>query len=372
MARKPSSTPASASEVELPRRKRGRPRKIVEMVPKETTTDVSPPLNEPKKRGRKPDSYCEVLPQNVASIEATSSISLPPSLPVPSSPEFPSSSASIKPHVPGTTCNVNELKLMTPTGPVRRSLRHRVIQPEAVATVVWTEDAHSVPSQNIVGEEIEGLFCSCLRSVQYNALSSETKYSHFGDGNLQEPSPRSLPLVVLKRALSIQELGDESWLSSSFMDLVITQFARAYSSARYFSVDFARLHANDTKDDVTDILGRPWRSGFNFSSHDSSLIFFVNAQNIHWTLIRVLLFPQPELQFYEPMGMPSRNRHVGLNYRTVPKSIIDWLDKNLPLPDGCWINIGISVVTKAHQLTSYDCGVACLLYAEKCGKGQVL
>lgn len=209
--------------------------------------------------------------------------------------------------------------------------------------------------------------------------------------NIQEPSPRSLPVIVLRRALSMQVLGDECWLSSSFMDLVVTQFAKRYNNARYFSADFSRINHHippdgkvpsvrkkglsnsSTASGVTDILGRVWNASFSLSKPSSSLIFFANPNNIHWTLIRVVLHPAPELQLFEPMGMPSRqNRHTGLNFRSVPKSIIDWLDATIPLGgQKSWLSIGNSVITNKHQVTSYDCGVACLLYAEKCGQGQV-
>jgi hypothetical protein len=207
-------------------------------------------------------------------------------------------------------------------------------------------------------------FHSCLENVHPNNVPIELR---------NDLSPRSIPANVLRRALSIQELGETSWLTSSFMDLVITHFARVFPNARYFSVDFSRLHANGLKDheiELTDILGRSWKDGLDISTAETSFIFFVNAQNIHWTLVRAVLSPHPELQFFEPMGLPSRGR--GLSHRSVPRSITNWLDHCLPLGENqTWLQVGISVVTEAHQITSFDCGVACLLYAEKCGLGQV-
>ena len=35
-----------------------------------------------------------------------------------------------------------------------------------------------------------------------------------------------------------------------------------------------------------------------------------------------------------------------------------------------WGELAQSAIKKRHQLTGFDCGVACLLYAEKCGKGM--
>lgn len=296
------------------------------------------PVKLPKKRGRKPKSYYEELArqaQLLADRESATQISHGSSI-IPFSKSRPidvPSSSSLKTSAVGTGSSKAPYSSAptTPPASVRRSLRHRQSDMSCGPTAL--EVTCSVPTvPNTVAAESRGdllsnqqlTFQSCLTDVHFNAFSNEMRPWHSYDevlgtssGSLQEPSPRSLPVVVLKRALSIQELGDESWLSSSFMDLVITQFAKTYPCARYFSVDFARLHANDNmKDEVTDILGRPWKTDFNFASPESSLIFFVNAQNIHWTLIRVVLVPQPELQFFEPMGMPSRNRHTGLNYRT--------------------------------------------------------
>lgn len=194
--------------------------------------------------------------------------------------------------------------------------------------------------------------------------------------NMADLSPRSLSAIVLKRAVSVQEIDDESWLTSTLMNLIITQFARNYENTCYFSVEFANLYKNNTDpinfDNITDILGNKILSP-RLVKRPKSLIFFINAQNIHWNLIHVILNPEPKLHLYEPMGMP-RHRRDGLNFRIVPKLIIDFLNQKFPLLDSSksWIDLGYSVITKRHQLTSYDCGVACLLYAEKCGQGQVI
>ncbi len=39
--------------------------------------------------------------------------------------------------------------------------------------------------------------------------------------------------------------------------------------------------------------------------------------------------------------------------------------------EGGWLSLAKSAIKLRHQLTGFDCGVACLLYAEKCGQGQV-
>ena len=35
-----------------------------------------------------------------------------------------------------------------------------------------------------------------------------------------------------------------------------------------------------------------------------------------------------------------------------------------------WGELAVSAIKRRQQLTGFDCGVACLLYAEKCGMGM--
>lgn len=175
---------------------------------------------------------------------------------------------------------------------------------------------------------------------------------------------------LLKRAMSMEELDDTSWLSSTFIDLVLSQFAKHYSDVDYLSMDFL-LYLHDSKtnksdyDGLTDIMGRL----LQYQLH-RPIIFLWNKGNIHWTLIRAIFHPQPELQFFEPMGkLSSRSGH--LSYRYVPRNVVRWLDICSPLQSGkSWLTVSISAITCQHQYTSFDCGVACLLYAEKCGLGD--
>ena len=52
--------------------------------------------------------------------------------------------------------------------------------------------------------------------------------------------------------------------------------------------------------------------------------------------------------------------------------MIEWLDMCCPLREGSsWLSVGLSAITNQQQVTNFDCGVACLLYAEKCGQQQV-
>lgn len=185
-------------------------------------------------------------------------------------------------------------------------------------------------------------------------------------------SPRTSTSTVLRRALSIRELDDSSWLTSSLIDLVISIFAKRYGeNIQFMSVDFVVLslssHSKMELHSITDITGKY----LNYDDPTKSFVFICNAQNIHWNLIRVIRHPHPELQLFEPMGKPT-NRRGGLNFRAVPKQVIEWLDHCCPLLGGkSWLSAGLSAITKQQQYTAFDCGVACLLYAEKCGQGQV-
>jgi len=102
----------------------------------------------------------------------------------------------------------------------------------------------------------------------------------------------------------------------------------------------------------------------------SPIVFLANANGIHWNLIRVVRKPKPLLQLFEPMGKPP-SRHGGLSLRTLPQGVVQWLDKCCPIsPKGTsWLSASVSVITKQQQLNGVDCGVACLLYAEKAGQG---
>ena len=100
------------------------------------------------------------------------------------------------------------------------------------------------------------------------------------------------------------------------------------------------------------------------------------------------------------MGKPNRRSNIprnGVSARSLPRRTYDWLEATWPMAplidsidrignigrveikanlDPTWIKptswaqASISAVTSQHQLTSFDCGVACLLYAEKLASGQ--
>ncbi|CAM9781153.1 unnamed protein product [Ectocarpus sp. 4 AP-2014] len=162
-----------------------------------------------------------------------------------------------------------------------------------------------------------------------------------------------------------------------------------------------------------DVLGRPI-----VYSEKRPVIFLTHVNNVHWNLLRVEHDPVPELQLFEPMGKPPRRQggsrytqqQVGggggggapggrsTGFRCIPKEVYRWLDAVWPLRSGgeilggsCssggggskrkapsptpshggWASRAYSAVTRQQQTTGFDCGVASLLYAEKCGQGQM-
>ena len=113
-----------------------------------------------------------------------------------------------------------------------------------------------------------------------------------------------------------------------------------------------------------------------YLSTNKPLIFFWNIGNMHWNLVRVRTGLHKEIEVFEPMGKLTSRARVqykseGLSLRSVPPHLIEWLDTVCPLPtaDG-WKARTVSAITSAHQGNGFDCGVACLLYAEKCGLGM--
>ena len=202
-----------------------------------------------------------------------------------------------------------------------------------------------------------------------NAMGFESCLSILED--ISSPCSRQLTHMLKGVASHEDEINETSWLSSHMIDLVISQFARWYPDIDYLSNDFVLLALNPSTtsnfDGATDILGR--KLTYN---RKRPIVLLCNSGNIHWTLVRVNFTPTPELQLFEPMGKPA-NRTGQLSFRYIPRNIIRWLDTCCPLQGGkTWLSVTSSAITSRHQFTSFDCGVACLLYAEKCGLGQVI
>ncbi|CAM9716816.1 unnamed protein product [Sphacelaria rigidula] len=146
--------------------------------------------------------------------------------------------------------------------------------------------------------------------------------------------------------------SSNSWLSSVFIDVVLTKFARTYPDVHFMPCEFAKLELKSTSaisgkrsptppvtdasstssaasssaspgaydsDDAVgsrsvasaavasantdreyrDILGRPV-----VYSERKSIVFLTHVNNVHWNLLRVEHEPVPELQLFEPMGKP--------------------------------------------------------------------
>lgn len=149
---------------------------------------------------------------------------------------------------------------------------------------------------------------------------------------LSVASPRSATSFVLLQTLGSSELDDSSWLSSHFIDFVISQFAKYYNSTYFMSIDFAILGLSSITKSTTEMLIDLTGNKINYKDPRKAIVFVCNSQNIHWNLIRVIRYPSPVLELFEPMGKPT-NRHGGLNYRQVPRQgkilcNLRWLNLN--------------------------------------------
>jgi hypothetical protein len=118
-----------------------------------------------------------------------------------------------------------------------------------------------------------------------------------------------------------------------------------------------------------------WYSPPKYESANKPLVFFWNIGNMHWNLVRVNTGARKDIEVYEPMGKLTSRANVhykseGLSLRSVPRDLISWLDDICPLSTaGGWKSRTVAAITSQQQGNGFDCGVACLLYAEKCGQG---
>lgn len=197
--------------------------------------------------------------------------------------------------------------------------------------------------------------------------------------------------------------GSNSWLSSVFIDVVLTKFARTYSDVHFMPCEFAKLElrspvytgkrtqtppiadvssstatssssagpaaacgGGSEKDGLVakaaaaftnpnrqykDILGRPI-----VYSERRSVVFLTHVNNVHWNLLRVEHAPVPELQLFEPMGKPpprrghqaiggyggegGTTRARGTGFRCIPKAVYEWLDEVWPLNGDGYVDDG--------------------------------
>lgn len=207
-------------------------------------------------------------------------------------------------------------------------------------------------------------------------------------------------------ALSEEDsIDSENWLCSGVIEVVMAKLARSYPNVHFMPVDFSVMclsgwgssFSSTSDTSFHDILGRPI-----VSSQTKPMVFFTHLNNNHWNLLRVVHDPEPELQLFEPMGKPPRRTgrirgnpeargsiNRGTGFRCIPKEVYRWLDTMWPLSSssstssvgtkrkttsssrGGWTSCTYSAITSQQQTTGFDCGVASLLYAEKCGQGEM-
>jgi hypothetical protein len=227
------------------------------------------------------------------------------------------------------------------------------------------DDSPASPKSNLKRPQSE----VDVDDTKYPRVAAEPFTSCLDETESPLDSPKGHP--ILARSLSSRELNDEGWLTSPFMDIVLHKFAKSYPGVHFMSSDFAALslsskHAKNDYYDFSDILGRKIIEAGETDMKD--IVFAYNSNGIHWNLIRVQRHPHQELHLFEPMGKPTRRR--GVDSRSMPKGLIAWLDSCYAF-DQSWLSVSASAITSQQQFTTYDCGVACLLYAEKCGMKQV-
>ncbi|KAG1711407.1 hypothetical protein DVH05_008659 [Phytophthora capsici] len=214
------------------------------------------------------------------------------------------------------------------------------------------------------------------------ATRSSTKKRRFVDEEEAEESKRRR-LRLLQSAFTLEDrVGESNWITGTLIDLMFYEFATLYRNVHFLPTAFYHLHLENV---TVKASGSPWcrrsrshRSRRDYQvrdvlgrvvdyTSDKPLVFIVNVGHIHWNLFRVQWKPTPKLQLFEPMGrLVSRS---GISYRSVPRPVIEWLDVCYPKQKG-WLQRTVSAITNKQQVSGFDCGVACLLYADKCGRGQ--
>ena len=195
----------------------------------------------------------------------------------------------------------------------RSQVATRVLRPRNKST---SQTVSHVPSSlfcSVPGNSIKSAVVSIPN--QARIFQSCLKLS---PSELSGASPRSTTSSVLLQTLGSSELDDESWLSSHFIDFVISQFAKYYNSTYFMSIDFAILGLSSITKSTTEMLIDLSGKKINYKDPRKAIVFVCNSQNIHWNLIRVIRHPSPVLELFDSMGKPT-NRHGGLNYRQVPR-----------------------------------------------------
>jgi hypothetical protein len=200
----------------------------------------------------------------------------------------------------------------------------------------------------------------------------------------------------LSSLLEFDANDDQSWLSGAFIDYIFGIFARKYKGLRYLPTVFAahelkRAVASELENlRITDVLGVSVNP-----KKVKRLVFCFNVNDNHWTMLHIVVGnrQKKELHVFEPMGLPQSRRtktsntqynnrggngnngmgsNNGVSSRNFPRRLLQWLEAVWPTKgeQQSWGELAVSAIKRRQQLTGFDCGVACLLYAEKCGIGM--
>ena len=189
-------------------------------------------------------------------------------------------------------------------------------------------------------------------------------------------------------------------MSGAFIDYILGIFAKRYKTVTYLPTVFAahelkRADASTLGNlKITDVLGVAVNP-----KKVKRLVFCFNVNDNHWTMLHVIVRPgSKELHVFDPMGLPqsrktkTSNNHGGggngggggggsshtmsanngVSSRNFPRRLLQWLESVWPTSknEPSWGELAVSAIKRRQQLTGFDCGVACLLYAEKCGMGM--
>eukprot|EP00750_Incisomonas_marina_P011210 INCI16354.5.p1 GENE.INCI16354.5~~INCI16354.5.p1 ORF type:complete len:541 (-),score=84.36 INCI16354.5:1357-2979(-) len=231
-------------------------------------------------------------------------------------------------------------------------------------------------------------FCTCLAERSNDGAFKSSLHVHNLSGSEREQ------LEIVASDLCLEQMGsDDAWLSGLFIDFLLAKFAAQYPDVHYLPTSFAAhdlAHAFKKGGSAAysdfplmDVVGKPINTlaeqvparlvegskATVIPPRSKSLIFFYNLGNRHWNMVKVGFEPFPTFQLFEPMGKPTSRNSASLSRRHLPTAVLDWLNVAVPLAgnDTSWYNLAKSAVTSQQQTNSFDCGVACLLYAEKCG-----
>ena len=247
-------------------------------------------------------------------------------------------------------------------------------------SISFDEFSSSVNSDSIIGGRSDGIVSKGIKLRLVTSRTASTRIQPLG--------------VELHHSVSTSSVGVASASPATQPLASSSRSARGPLSRLPSSSGLAIMSSRDSE--VSDSHVLPWagllthdRPSFLhpsrpiapvYASKNKPLLFFYNAGGMHWVFVRVLMGLRKRIELYEPMGKPqkssSRSGGVhgqatgyyseGLSLRSVPRPLVLWLDAVCPLStEGGWKVRSLSAITRQHQVNGFDCGVACLLYAEK-------